>query len=147
MTEKELPGTINAKRACKECSHLTSCSMYQKLENNIPPEPHAMSELVPTVLDHLNSEDVEFFNKWSTMNSLESGEARKGSKLKSLWCMTPLQRESQGSAISELKVIKSDFPIVTFGKSHSRPLGSSLNVFQPGEFVIISSATELAVGR
>ena len=37
--------------------------MYQKLENNIPPEPHAMSELVPTVLDHLTSEDVEFFNK------------------------------------------------------------------------------------
>ena len=63
MAEKQLPGPINAKRACKECSHLTSCSMYQKLENNIPPEPHAMSELVPTVLDHLTSEDVEFFNK------------------------------------------------------------------------------------
>ena len=63
LAEKQLPGPINAKRACKECSHLTSCSMYQKLENNIPPEPHAMSELVPTVLDHLTSEDVEFFNK------------------------------------------------------------------------------------
>ena len=88
-----------------------------------------------------------FILQWSTMNSLESGEARKGSKLKSMWCMTPLQRESQGSAISELKVIKSDFPIVTFGKSNNRPLGSSLNVFQPGEFVIISSATELAIGK
>ena len=63
LAEKQLPGPINAKRACKECSHLTSCSMYQKLENNIPSEPHAMSELVPTVLDHLTSEDVEFFNK------------------------------------------------------------------------------------
>ena len=62
-----------------------------------------MSELVPQALGHLTDEDMEFFNKWSKMSSLESGEARKGSKLKNLWCMTPAQRELQGQAIADLK--------------------------------------------
>ena len=62
-----------------------------------------MSELVPQALGHLTDEDMEFFNKWSKMSSLESGEARKGSKLKNLWCMTPAQRELQGQAITDLK--------------------------------------------
>ena len=78
--------------------------MYQKLNNKVPTDPnHGMSELVPQALGHLTDEDMEFFNKWSKMSSLESGEARKGSKLKNLWCMTPAQRELQGQAIADLK--------------------------------------------
>lgn len=79
-------------RAFRECSHLTACAIYQKLEDKVPGEPHGMAELVPQVLDHLTTDDMDFFNRWSLMNSLESGEAKKGSKLKTLWYVLPTTR-------------------------------------------------------
>ena len=144
--KEQLPGPINAKRACKDCAHLNACAIYQKLEDQVPEEPHGMAELVPQALSHLSSDDMKFFNKWSLMNGLESGEARKGSKLKSLWCMTPFQRECKGQAISELKVIKSEFPMTTFAKDKS-DLGACMNIFQPGDLVIVSSNQELALAQ
>ena len=79
------------------------------------------------------------------MHSLESGEARKGSKLKSLWCMTPAQRELQGQAISGLTVMKATESTFTFGKGPNIDLGACHSLFQPGDFVILSSQNELAV--
>ena len=136
---EDLPPPINAKRACKECSHLTSCAVYQKLKDNVPAAPHSMSELVPVVLEHLEREDLEFFNRWIHMNSLESGEARRGSRLKNLWCTTPQSRELQGQAISDLRILtkaadEDNGNEVTFTK----PFISS-SIFQTGDFVIVSS--------
>ena len=82
---KEICTKFNFFRTFRECSHLTACAIYQKLEDKVPVEPHGMAELVPQVLDHLTTGDMDFFNRWSLMNSLESGEAKKGSKLKTLW--------------------------------------------------------------
>lgn len=142
-----LPGPINAKRACKDCAHLTTCAIYQKIDNapTLASKEHAMSELAPQALGHLSSEDVAFFDKWSQMHSLESGEARKSSKLKSLWCMTSAQRELQGQAISGLFVIKATDTAFTFGKGPNSDLGACHSLFQPGDFVILSSQNELAV--
>ncbi len=78
----DLPEPINAKRACRDCGHLNTCSMYQKLNDKIPEAPHAMADLVPQTLAHLTEEDLAFFNNWSQMCALETGEARKASRLK-----------------------------------------------------------------
>ena len=123
--------------------------MYQKLNDKIPTEPnHAMSELVPQALGHLTTDDVEFFNKWSKMSSLESGEARKGSKLKNLWCMTPSQRELQGQAITDLVSSNNCGEVGgvhAFKKNNGQTL---LSIFQPGDMVIVSSIKgELALAQ
>ena len=118
--------------------------MYQKLDNAIPSEPHGMSELVPEVLGHLTETDMTFFDKWSKMNSLETGEARKASKLKSLWCMTPNQREIQGQAISDLTIVSNEEN--TFKKSSGADFGNAQSIFQIGDMVILSSSKgELAL--
>lgn len=141
---ENLPSPINAKRACRDCGHLTACAMYQKLSENTPQPPHAMAELVPEVLNHLTQEDRDFFDKWSKMNSLELGEARKGSKLKSLWCMTPQQREFRGQAICDLVIVDSEEGL--FKKSNNE--GISGCIFQTGDMVILSSESgELALAQ
>ncbi len=144
---EDLPSPINAKRACKECGLLNACAMYQKLADQVPPGPgHAMSELVPEVLNHLNEEDMNFFNHWSRLNSLESGEARKASRLKSLWCVTPQQRELQGQAIAGLTLCNDK---CTLKKAdNGKDLGASFSIFQPGDMVVVSSmAGELALAQ
>ena len=106
-----------------------------------------MSELVPVVLQHLEREDLEFFNRWIHMNSLESGEARRGSRLKNLWCTSPQSRELQGQAVCDLRIQiqdAQDGSCVTFTKV----LGASSSIFQVGDFVIVSSMRgELALGQ
>ena len=144
--EESLPSPINAKRACKECCHLATCAMYQKLKDEVPTEAgHAMTELVPSVLSHLKQDDMNFFDLWSKMNCLESGEARKGSELKSLWCMTPRQRELQGQAIGDLILDNDDS---TFKKVNGQDFGASVSIYQPGDVVILSSSQgELALAQ
>ena len=147
---QDLPPPINAKRACKECAHLTSCAVYQKLKDAIPSAPHSMSELVPVVLQHLEREDLEFFNRWIHMNSLESGEARRGSRLKNLWCTTPQSRELQGQAVCDLQVQIQDAHDASSGScvTFTKVLAASSSIFQVGDFVIVSSMRgELALGQ
>ena len=62
--------------------------------------------------------------------------------------MTPSQRELQGQAISNLRVMQSsDFPIIMLGKANGEELGPCVTIFQPGDLVIISSYTELALAQ
>ena len=101
-----LPEPINLKRACEKCAHLNVCTLYQKLENKVPTNPmHAMNELVPQTTQHLNEDEINFFAKHSIMAQLERNEAGKFSRIKSLWCNTPMQRESMGNAIANLQII------------------------------------------
>ena len=124
--------------------------MYQKLDDKVPTEPqHAMTSLVPEALGHLTGSDIKFFDNWSKMNSLESGEARKGSKLKNLWCMTPGQRELQGQAISNLILAEGQQDnLVAFKKVNGQTFGASVSIFQTGDMVIVSSVQgELALAQ
>ena len=103
-----------------------------------------MAELVPEVLQHLQGDDLEFFNRWIHMNSLESGEARKGSRLKNLWCTDPKTRELFGQAIGDLRIKSIDDTKVTFTKPHM----VSSSIFQSGDFVLVSSMKgELALAQ
>ena len=78
------------------------------------------------------------------MNSLESGEARKGSRLKNLWCSDPKTRELLGQAIGDLRIKSIKDTQVTFTKEHV----VSSSIFQSGDFVLVSSMKgELALAQ
>ncbi len=67
-------------------------------QNAVPAAPHAMSELVPASISQLQVEDLEFFQKWSKMCALETGEALRVNRLKNLWYVglcIPLKRYPQ----------------------------------------------------
>eukprot|EP00094_Tigriopus_californicus_P009570 TCALIF_09226-PA protein Name:"Similar to Dna2 DNA replication ATP-dependent helicase/nuclease DNA2 (Mus musculus)" AED:0.03 eAED:0.03 QI:0/0.66/0.5/0.75/1/1/4/36/1063 len=141
-----LPEPINLKRACGQCPHLMACTLHQKLNDTVPPAPHAMAELVPQTLSHLQEDDLQFFKKWSLMCAMEAEESGKGSKLKELWCRTPTERQAQNTAIAQLRLVPkkvSSDNLHTFVKSN----GPLPPVFQLGETVILSSETELALSQ
>eukprot|EP00095_Tigriopus_kingsejongensis_P009867 maker-scaffold757_size101632-snap-gene-0.17 protein:Tk09867 transcript:maker-scaffold757_size101632-snap-gene-0.17-mRNA-1 annotation:"dna replication atp-dependent helicase nuclease dna2-like" len=144
-----LPEPINLKRACAQCPHLMTCAISQKLESAVPAEPHAMSDLVPKTLAHLDEIDLKFFQDWSRMCALEAQEASRKSKLKDLWCQTPRQREAQKSALAHLKLVAQSDRVThlhTFGR-HSNSTETLMGVFQTGETVVLSSDTELALAQ
>ena len=110
-----------------------------------------MSELGPASISHLQPEDLEFFQKWSSMCALETGQALRVNRLKNLWCQTPQRRELNLSAIADLR-LKSHSSGKGVGESqvcHTfvRDRGIPLNVFHAGDAVIVSTDSALAMSQ
>lgn len=160
QSEKEdelafLPEPINLRRACEQCSHLNVCTLYQKL-GKLPSNPkHAMHELVPQGTDHLTEQELEFFANHSSMAQLESKEAKKFSRIKNIWCNTPLQREETGNAIANLQLLPleshrnenlttNDYRHV-FEKFKSDGSKISKCVFNIGELVMVGTQGMIAL--
>ena len=150
-----LPDPINLKRACEQCSHLSVCTLYQKLDNNLPSNPkHAMHELVPQSTQHLNEKELDFFATHSSMAQLERKEATKFNRIKSLWCDTPTQREVMGNAIAELKIETCDsyhkndnsngHPH-TFRRIDAKTAMIPKNIFGVGELVMVGTEHIIAL--
>jgi hypothetical protein len=111
-----------------------------------------MSELVPASISHLQQEDLEFFEKWSNMCALETGQSLRVNRLKNLWCQTPQRRESNLSSIADLKLKSHSSGNVGVGESqvcHTfvRDRGIPLNVFHAGDAVIVSTDSALAMSQ
>ena len=140
---RNLPDPLNLPRACGSCPHLLACSLQQDLTESIPPSPHAMSELVPQTLGHLTQAHKDFFQLWSVICGLENEEAAKANKAKLLWCKTPQEREKDGVAITNL-TLESDGDNGThiFAAKSRLP-----NVFNPGETVVVSTDSDLALSQ
>ena len=152
----ELPDPINLKRACEQCSQLKICTLYQKLGNQVQKNPkHAMNELVPQSTNHLTEKELRFFTNHSIMAQLEASEGTKFSRVKNLWCNTPMQREAMGNAIAnlQLKLVKSHVHenIHVAGSKHVfeklKPIEEiiSKTTFNVGELVIVGTESMIAL--
>lgn len=77
-----LPKALNLKRACARCGHLLACSLYQRLDSEVPAKDSgkAMAELVPQTLAHLTEEHVAFFDRWARLCEMEGAAAAATSK-------------------------------------------------------------------
>ncbi len=140
-----LPEPLNRQRVCEQCPHLLTCAMHQKLRDEIPKANHAMAELVPQVLAHLSDDHSMFFRSFIVMCALEKKEALKASKSKSLWCQTPTSREGRAIALAYLLLKDNGAYEASHGHEFVRP-GKALGpIFSPGETVIVSTDSELAI--
>ena len=116
------------------------------MAGTIPPAPHAMFELVPATLAHLNADAERFFQDWIQKCVLESEESRKKNTLKNMWTKTPEQREQALSAIARLQLQnprcqkENELYHVLVKES-----GIKCNVFKTSDSVIVSSDSELAL--
>lgn len=149
-SQGELPAAIESRRICAGCPHLLVCSMYQKIgEDATLQGSHPMAELVPQAVKHLSRTHEEFFEQWSLMMALESERNEQDNKLKKLWCMTPLQRESEGTAIIGLFLRKNDSSIKESNvHEFIRKRGEiALATFKTGDSVTLSTDKELALSQ
>ena len=151
----KLPEPINLKRACEQCSHIGVCTLYQKLNNELPSNPkHAMHELVPQTTQHLNEKELRFFETHSSMAQLERKEAMKFSRIKSLWCNTPTERELMGNAIANLELQacgidnqNSGGHQHTFKKINAKSTIIPKTIFNIGELVMIGTEEMIALSQ
>ena len=81
--------------------------------------------------------------------ALESERNEQDNKLKKLWCMTPLQRECEGMAITGLSLKKNDTAIEESNvHEFIRNRGEiPLATFKPGDTVTLSTDEELALSQ
>ena len=123
-----------------------ACTLHQKISGTTPAAPHAMSELVPSTLAHLNQEAEKFFAEWIRKCGLETEESSRKNTLKNLWTQTPEQREQSSAAIARMRLAT---PRVPTGneKNHVlvKPSAIKSGVFKPSDSVIVSTDRELAV--
>ena len=149
-SQAELPAPIESRRICAGCPQLLVCSMYQKIRQDATLQgSHPMAELVPQAVDHLSQTHEEFFERWSLMMALEFERKEQDNKLKNLWCMTPLQRESDGMAITGLSLKKNDSAIEDsnvheFIRNRDE---IALTTFKTGDTVTLSTDKELALSQ
>ena len=149
-SQAELPPPIEARRICAGCPQLLVCSMYQKIsQDSTLHGTHPMAELVPQAVNHLSQKHEEFFEKWSLMMALESEKSEEDNKLKKLWCMTPLQRESEGMAITNLSLTRRDIKSEeSYVHAFTRNGGNiTLGTFKTGDTVTLSTDKELALSQ
>ena len=149
-SQAELPAPIESRRICAACPHLLACSMYQKIRLDPTLQgSHPMAELVPQAVNHLSQRHEDFFEKWGLMMALESESNEQDSKLKRLWCMTPLQRESEGMAITGLSLSKKDTATAESNvHEFIRNNGEiATAIFKIGDTVTLSTDKELALSQ
>ncbi|XP_069064158.1 DNA replication ATP-dependent helicase/nuclease DNA2 isoform X1 [Pleurodeles waltl] len=100
-----LPPIINDQQACKYCSQIRNCSLYnraveeQMVNNDIPAE---MKPVVERETQHLKPTHLQYFSLWYLMCSLEAQckESKKGRR--NIWTMSASEREKDGTCIANL---------------------------------------------
>ncbi|GFO46497.1 hypothetical protein PoB_007300200 [Plakobranchus ocellatus] len=148
-----LPPPINNERACSKCSHLQTCSIYQRsVEKPELPPNHAMSKLVPEAMGHLDGEDLAYFLHWILCLDVEGKESGRR-QLSSIWCTSGQQREKEGDCLSNMVITASELGIpesqsfndgkgcsLTFSR-HPSYAGAALNTvgLTTGDMVVLSS--------
>ncbi|XP_042230821.1 uncharacterized protein LOC121872220 [Homarus americanus] len=100
-----LPEPIDFERACTNCAHLLTCSVYQKSsEESLPEAPHAMATLVPKTTAHLTQIHLDYFRHWCLLLHLEIANGKRDAALRALWCQDATKRSigrSSGSLLEE----------------------------------------------
>ncbi|XP_009953939.1 PREDICTED: DNA replication ATP-dependent helicase/nuclease DNA2, partial [Leptosomus discolor] len=100
-----LPPVIDDSQACKHCSQIHNCFLYnraveQKMANvSFPP---AMVPIIERETQHLKPSHLEYFSLWYLMLTLElqSGEGKKG--YKNIWMIPSLEREKAGDCVGNM---------------------------------------------
>ncbi|WVF72768.1 hypothetical protein IAT40_007586 [Kwoniella sp. CBS 6097] len=114
VEEAFLPPTIDHSRECKTCYAVDSCMLYRKTVDQVEPHPEdPIAELYEEKTGHMTEKDVEFFNKWDTLLTVEEQDI--GRHRSQLWTMTAKEREKTGRCFGDMVI-----------ESYSNDLGKSL---------------------
>ena len=114
-----------------------------------------MHELIPQTTKHLNEKELRFFETHSGMAQLERKEAMKFSRIKSLWCNTPAEREVMGNAIADLELSSCDYDenqnigghLHTFKRVETKDAMIPKTIFNVGELVMIGTEQMIALSQ
>ncbi|OCF42705.1 DNA replication ATP-dependent helicase Dna2 [Kwoniella heveanensis CBS 569] len=114
VEEAFLPPTIDHARECKTCYAVDSCMIYRKTIDRVQPHlEDPIAELYEEKTGHMTERDVEFFNKWDTLLTVEEQDI--GRHRSQLWTMTAKEREKTGRCFGDMVI-----------QSYSNDLGKSL---------------------
>ncbi|NP_001079231.1 DNA replication ATP-dependent helicase/nuclease DNA2 [Xenopus laevis] len=104
-TLASLPAMIADRQACKYCSQMRNCALYnrsveQQTENcYIPPE---MIPVVQKETEHLTEDHLQYFRLWYLMCTLEANSKDSKMGRKNIWMMSSSEREEDGQCIGNL---------------------------------------------
>ena len=143
LGESELPEPVSHP-SCQTCGLLTVCSSYQQMAGTVPQPPHPMAGLVPQAVSHLTASHLAWFSKWCGLLDLEAREGRGGPQLKDLWCLAVDERERRGQAYAGLRLSSVEDGVHSFTRDTAMDWRQGP---APGEMVVISSLTSLAVAQ
>ncbi|WVQ99969.1 hypothetical protein IAU59_007112 [Kwoniella sp. CBS 9459] len=114
MEESFLPPTIDQSRECKSCYAVDSCMLYRKTVDRVEPDPEdPIGELYEEKTGHMSERDIDFFNKWDTLLTVEEQDV--GRHRSQLWTMSAKDREKTGRCFGDMII-----------ESYSNDLGKSL---------------------
>ncbi|XP_042242042.1 DNA replication ATP-dependent helicase/nuclease DNA2-like, partial [Homarus americanus] len=151
-----LPEPIDFERACTNCAHLLTCSVYQKSsEESLPEAPHAMATLVPKTTAHLTQIHLDYFRHWCLLLHLEIANGKRDAALRALWCQDATKRETHGDCLS-LMMLERRMPVTevepgqfvhafTRSPTHLQPTILANVGLQVGDNIVVSSKTEIAL--
>ncbi|XP_074640132.1 DNA replication ATP-dependent helicase/nuclease DNA2-like [Tubulanus polymorphus] len=139
----DLPQPINNSRGCSKCSQLLNCTAYQKcIENRQPSSGHAMENLIPSTLSHLNSTHLRYYAHWCLLFHLEANVDKK--KMQNIWCMTALKRESHGECLHGMilndsaKQLENGRFVQTFRKHPKYAMKLANSVLSASDSIVVS---------
>ncbi|KAJ3163715.1 Tripartite DNA replication factor [Geranomyces michiganensis] len=98
----KLPPVIQRADTCQRCYALDKCLLYHKAVEFGTAETSALGHLFDKQTSHLTPAQLEFFEKWERLITIEEGDLH--SQRKEIWTLLGKEREQKGRCFSGLQI-------------------------------------------
>ncbi|XP_044761350.1 DNA replication ATP-dependent helicase/nuclease DNA2 isoform X2 [Coccinella septempunctata] len=147
----ELPTPISHHSACGKCPYNIICTTFIEYNKDDLSNNKSLRHIKDEVLSHLTEAHINYFIHWSSLiNLVEVSEKSTSKSAQEILTMAPLERESKGRCICNLKIsdTSDEFNGLmnhTFTKSEESNFNFFASGIEEGNYCVISTDTRSAV--
>ncbi|XP_063289917.1 DNA replication ATP-dependent helicase/nuclease DNA2 [Pelobates fuscus] len=105
MKLSSLPPVIADKQACRFCSQMRNCALYNRSVEQQSESCYIPPEMIPVIekeTEHLKESHFQYFSLWYLMCSLESQLKDSKTGRSNIWMMSSSEREDDGQCVGNL---------------------------------------------